>query len=199
MGLIIVIDEGKDVMKIQNLKMDGIGGIKNCLEIDFSDGFNVICGANGIGKSTILDTICDAFSGQAMVKKNALCNTGHYLLTIKTEKGQETVEKRVTDSEPGKRNYSMSRADVKDILLFRVGRKIPYRQMNSISRDPGRIQNDNNKVAAFGVDEKEIKNWFDNRYCFIDKEDALTENQKRIFSFQRKLLAVWIKMFLLKR
>lgn len=199
MGLIIVIDEGKDVMKIQNLKMDGIGGIKNCLEIDFSDGFNVICGANGIGKSTILDTICDAFSGQAMVKKNALCNTGHYMLTIKTEKGQETVEKRVTDSEPGKRNYSMSRADVKDILLFRVGRKIPYRQMNSISRDPGRIQNDNNKVAAFGVDEKEIKNWFDNRYCFIDKEDALTENQKRIFSFQRKLLAFWIKMFLLKR
>ena len=182
MRSVMIIDEGNDTMKLKSLKIDGIGGIKNSLEINFSDRFNVICGANGIGKSTILNAIGDAFSGQAMVKKNALCNLGHYCLTIETEKGLETVEKRVTDFEPDKKNFSMSRPDVKDILLFRVGRKIPYRQMNSISRDPGRIQNDNNRIAAFGVNEKEIKNWFDNRYCFIDKEGSLTENQKKNFS-----------------
>lgn len=189
MRLVSIINE-EDSMKVKKLKMDGIGGIKNSLEIHFTDGFNVICGANGIGKSTILNTIGDAFCGQALVKKNALCDMGHYYLSIETEKRLEVVEQRVSDFEPEKRNYSISRPDVKDIMFFKAGRSIPYRQMNSISRDPGRVQNDNNRIVASGVDEKEIKNWFANRYCFIDKENALTVNQKKNFLLAKEAFGI---------
>jgi len=47
-------------MKIEKLNLSGIGGIKE-LEINFHNGFNVICGPNGIGKTTILKTIVHAF------------------------------------------------------------------------------------------------------------------------------------------
>ena len=43
-----------DSLKIQHIKIDGIGGIIN-LELDFKDGLNLICGTNGIGKTTILE------------------------------------------------------------------------------------------------------------------------------------------------
>lgn len=48
-------------MKINSLTIDGIGGIKH-LDLKFNDKMNVICGANGIGKSTILNIIADAFN-----------------------------------------------------------------------------------------------------------------------------------------
>lgn len=48
-------------MKINSLTINGIGGIKH-LDLKFNDKLNVICGANGIGKSTILNIIADAFN-----------------------------------------------------------------------------------------------------------------------------------------
>lgn len=47
-------------MKIKLLVIDGIAGIQH-LELNFNQSINVICGINGIGKTTILDVIADAF------------------------------------------------------------------------------------------------------------------------------------------
>ncbi|MDB5119788.1 MAG: hypothetical protein JWN56_1006 [Sphingobacteriales bacterium] len=38
----------------------GIGPIKN-LELAFDNHFNIICGQNGIGKTTILDCLAQSF------------------------------------------------------------------------------------------------------------------------------------------
>ena len=70
-------------MKINSLTINGIGGIKH-LDLKFNDKLNVICGANGIGKSTILNIIADAFNAgySSKLKRNALCNNGDYLIDI---------------------------------------------------------------------------------------------------------------------
>lgn len=71
-------------MKIKSLSIDGIGGIQH-LELSFIDGINVICGANGIGKTTILDVIADAFTNErSKLKRNALCKEGKYNIEIDT-------------------------------------------------------------------------------------------------------------------
>lgn len=48
-------------MKIKQIIVSGVGGIKE-LKLEFDEHFNVICGANGIGKTTILNIIADAFA-----------------------------------------------------------------------------------------------------------------------------------------
>lgn len=45
---------------IEKIIIQGIGGITN-LELPFKNGLNLICGTNGIGKTTILECISHAF------------------------------------------------------------------------------------------------------------------------------------------
>ena len=64
-------------MKIKSLVIDGIAGIQH-LELCFVDGINVICGVNGIGKTTILDLVSDAFNADVSgkLKRNAMSKFG---------------------------------------------------------------------------------------------------------------------------
>lgn len=79
-------------MKINNLTIDGVGGIRN-LELSFNDGFNVICGANGIGKTTILNTVADAFSNSGeLLKRNSMVAEGKYCIGYFDITGKEVVE-----------------------------------------------------------------------------------------------------------
>lgn len=57
-------------MKIISAEIKQIGGLKD-LTVNFTRGMNIICGPNGIGKSTILDTVSFAFTyGYSHIKKN---------------------------------------------------------------------------------------------------------------------------------
>ena len=86
-------------MRINNLDIKGIGGIKQ-LKLNFCNGFNVICGANGIGKTTILNIIADAFAnGETKLRRNAECDEGQY--TIQYSDGKKDDEIIVSGSSHG--------------------------------------------------------------------------------------------------
>ena len=50
-----------DKMKINNLHITNVGNISD-LDLNFNPRMNVICGTNGIGKTTILNSIAACFS-----------------------------------------------------------------------------------------------------------------------------------------
>ena len=50
-------------MKIDFVELAGFRGVRDKLRIDFSDGFVVLAGRNGSGKSTVIDAIDFALSG----------------------------------------------------------------------------------------------------------------------------------------
>ena len=63
MEIVNLIIEGNLYMNkfaIEKITIQGIGGITN-LELPFKNGLNLICGTNGIGKTTILECISHAF------------------------------------------------------------------------------------------------------------------------------------------
>lgn len=172
--------EGKP-MKIKSLKISGVGGITE-LELEFNEQFNVICGANGIGKTTILNIISDAFSSNtpSVLKRNALYEIGKYTIEINKQKN-DTVEdidvkeqtikdfKPITDTYPGGwQNYARS------ILTFKPSRDITYINLDSISSDPEREDFRNGTLSSSGVSALDIKNWFVNRYLFVDKSGSLS-------------------------
>ena len=48
-------------MRINKLKIEGVGGIKS-IDLSFIEKMNLLCGPNGIGKTTILESIAHIFS-----------------------------------------------------------------------------------------------------------------------------------------
>jgi DNA repair ATPase RecN len=62
-------------LRVQSLQISDIGCFEK-IDLQFSSGFNLICGANGVGKSTILSIIARAFSHHpSQLRRRALSST----------------------------------------------------------------------------------------------------------------------------
>ena len=166
-------------MKIECLKISGIGGIRE-LSLTFNPGFNAICGPNGIGKSTILTIIANAFaSNSAMIKRNAAYEVGKYSIQF-TNLGGVLQEKNqiVTEFAPQKAEHNYNACDETSyIMYFKENRIIDYSNLNSIPRDV-----DSNKYTISlgletGISVMDLKGWFDNRCLFGALGNSLTVEQ----------------------
>lgn len=180
-------------MRIKSLVVDGIGGIQH-LELQFIDSMNVICGANGIGKTTILDIISDAFSSNisSKLKRNALCEKGSYFISVSDIENQilektEDVEKFQPNTEVyrgGWQHYS------NNLLYFGIDRNINYTKLESVTSDPERKDYIVGQMAVNGIQANDIKNWFVNRYLFVDKRGSLTNEQIENYKLAEKAFGV---------
>lgn len=180
-------------MRIKSLVVDGIGGIQH-LELQFIDSMNVICGANGIGKTTILDIISDAFSFNisSKLKRNALCEKGSYFISVSDIENQilektEDVEKFQPNTEVyrgGWQRYS------NNLLYFGIDRNINYTKLESVTSDPERKDYIVGQMAVNGIQANDIKNWFVNRYLFVDKRGSLTNEQIENYKLAEKAFGV---------
>nr|WP_293835179.1 ATP-binding protein [uncultured Arsenicibacter sp.] len=58
-------------MRVNKLKIEGVGGIVD-LELNFNASMNVLCGPNGIGKTTVLESIAHIFTNgdTSILKRN---------------------------------------------------------------------------------------------------------------------------------
>jgi len=56
-------------MKVKKIKIEGVGGIES-LSLDLHDNMNLVCGPNGIGKTTVLEVISHVFfNGDTQILK----------------------------------------------------------------------------------------------------------------------------------
>ena len=58
-------------MKIKHLLIEGVGGLES-IELEFDDHMNLLCGPNGIGKTTVVEIIAHLFSAgnTTILKRN---------------------------------------------------------------------------------------------------------------------------------
>lgn len=166
-------------MRVNSLKISGVGGIKE-LKLDFHSGFNVICGANGIGKTTILNIIADSFVAQhSALKRNASYEQASYDIEYLGSDGVPHTKHQVIkefDPESSKDGRTSS-VDSLSILAFSVNRMIPYHSLPAVPKDIHREQTAAGNMLKTDIDSKELKGWFENRILFSELSGSITAEQ----------------------
>lgn len=179
-------------MYIKSLSISGIGGIRE-LNLHFQQGFNVLCGPNGIGKTTILNIITDAFSGaNSLLKRHSLYKLGRYTIGfVGKDHSERTRTLEVKEFDPLKHEHGRYASDETPyLMLFSINRFIDYQQLANVPRDSDFNNYTIGSILPNGVPISDMKGWFVNRFLFYDKEESMTEEQKRNFRIAERCFSV---------
>lgn len=175
-------------MHLSKLQITGVGGIDD-LSLSFDRGMNIICGPNGIGKSTILDAIAHSFSlGQTnILKVNAKAKKSE--VTAKVVREEKEVDIRYQlQTEPDE--IQSFYAATREVMLFRVNRTFVYRALDAVSRDTQKQDPHYWEELRSGITLHDTKNWFVNRYLYSAHKGALTDVQLKNFETATKCFAI---------
>ncbi|MGX5620864.1 AAA family ATPase [Bacillus cereus] len=173
------------MLVIKELKIDGIGGI-NSLKLNFNEGLNLICGPNGVGKTTILESIGHMFSNgsRSKVKRNVKSDQGSceisystFLDTIQTQSCilRNYEENDSLDWHGGNANLA------KEVIVFKAQRSFTYTQLDSLRKDTETSDGKFLEDSMNGIQFFDFKNWFIHRFLFSHVDNELTTVQKENF------------------
>ncbi len=195
-GDTIVIDKFSNItilgehMHINELSIENIGCIKK-LDLKFNDRFNVICGVNGIGKTTILDIISNQFSkGVNSLTRRSLVTFGRYTIYF-THNGQKKhASTKITRFAPDEVNNILFTESGRDLIKVTTQRDIDYQRAFSISSDPERSESTITKINQFGLHSEDLKAWFVNRFAFYDKLESLSQEEKDNYELTKSIFGI---------
>lgn len=149
------------MLNLTELQISNIGPITD-LTLHFHSHFNIICGGNGIGKTTILDCIAQTFTnGKASVKKTAGTEQGFWKLTGTSNNVpfDKTVETKLFRPDEQYNNAGLLENN-NQIIVFRTHRDIVYQNLHAISQNETKNVNVYSEEVVNGTSSQEIKNWF---------------------------------------
>lgn len=187
--------DGRKSMKINKISIDGVGGIRN-LNINFNEGLNLICGPNGIGKTTILESIFAPFvpsmSDIPGLKRNALSEKGVIDVSIVSDKSIKNAKIIINGIDPNSvTGGSIWNKLCKEIIFFKTHRDINYISVDSIKKD---AKNSDYAIAntqvKSGVSSSDIKQWFINRFMWSAHCDGLSYAQKKNFELAKSCFSI---------
>lgn len=176
-----ILGNGEKSMKIEKMTIDNINGIKH-LDLTFNGGLNLICGENGVGKTTIIKAIAYQFSDRkdGFIKKRYDSEKG--IVRICSEYDFDYTYE-VTDYTPGfpaTKDLPLERAISNDIIYFSSSRNIYYQKVKSILPSDTEkeidLLKDSCELLSTGMKE-DIKRWLIQRFIFSKLEDSLDEHK----------------------
>ncbi|MGF6354091.1 putative ATP-binding protein involved in virulence [Paenibacillus sp. 4624] len=164
-------------MKLSTLHIEGIGGLEK-LNLSFNPHVNIICGPNGIGKSTILECISQFFTARPneFLKKKADHDSGFAELTTDTS---EVFRLKRTNFHPnetaGMQLGSGGTEYAQYVIYIKTSRSFDYIPLKAVGSDS--ITDPRNAILS-GMSATDAKNWFVNRYLWSAHPDSITEAQR---------------------
>jgi len=175
-------------IKIKSILISNINGI-NELEIPFNDGCNVLCGPNGIGKTTILEAVAHSLSaGQSSIlRKKSGEVSGKISASFKIDEGDEVSTNSVNEFEPNiKTQFNGLHQYSPYLLSLKISRTFPYQLLSSVSMDPDKPIHASYEEAKSGININDVKNWFVNRFLYSAHQGSMTATQLLNFEMAKK-------------
>jgi predicted ATP-binding protein involved in virulence len=177
-----------------------VGGIES-LELEFDPHVNILCGPNGIGKTTVLECVAHAFSaGQTTIlKRHAKSESSKIDVALCIDGQQKNVAitfKEFVPSEHAQIN-ALHQLSAK-LISLKVNRTLEYRPLNAVEKDTKKDLPHTYAEARQGVALTDVKNWFVNRYLF-SKHENLSCSQKANYELARSSFSALSENFTFSR
>jgi hypothetical protein len=170
-------------MRVRRIEISGIGGITS-LELTFKDGINLLCGPNGVGKTTVLECIGHSFSGGStlLLPRNVKATEGS--ISISTEpplpNPHKIVRKFFHPGEQSSEGVAGYQQLANQVLILKTNRTFEYQTLGAIARDPQKDLGTFIQEASRGIGFQDIKNWLVLRECGPFTKKASLERNKQI-------------------
>jgi predicted ATP-dependent endonuclease of OLD family len=168
------------MLRVKNIRIENVNGIR-LLELPLNDGVNIICGPNGIGKTTIVESIVGSLIPlNQRLTRNVNYVFGQVATSIDFDNQLFNSIIRI-DSYAGQNHvYNNHHQFVRDVMFFRPNRLVLYQVLNAIQKQELKTYD---RVAqeyqSAGIALEPSKNWLAHRdiYAHYPSGD-LTENNK---------------------
>lgn len=165
-------------MKIKEIELKNIGCIRH-LHLDFNENMNILCGPNGVGKTTIIESVASMFIyGHPTVKRNVAGDIGslHAKIEVDEHIKDKTIE--IKKFNPLESENASSFSDLTSkIISIKISRNFGYSKLAAIPSDQSRDQPTLWNETISGVTFDGVKGWFVNRYLYSAREGTLSEEQ----------------------
>lgn len=177
---------------IKSLVLKDVGPFSDlAVEMKSEPGLNLICGGNGIGKTTILEALVACFSegSQHKLKRRQSAEYGSVHLQYLADTESRIVNLKIEKFDPEQGDYTHYQHGLgENIVNVRAIRDFSYMRQVSISRDPDFNQQAFGHKAAGDPQPSEIKSWLTNRYLLrphADKSSWTNQMKSNLLTAER--------------
>lgn len=156
---------------------------------------NILCGANGVGKTTILECVAHAFVQQAssVLKRKAGSEKGGIEVSLTGVDGNAKLAS-ITVAEFGPSAspswYGGLHDESEFLLSLKVVRGFEYQSLVSITKDVDRSKYRSSADAASGVNVSEVKGWLVNRIVYSGLSGSLSDEQLYNLNLTKKFFSI---------
>jgi predicted ATP-binding protein involved in virulence len=189
-------------MKLTELTINGVGGIKS-LHVKFRPDMNIICGPNGIGKSTLLHAASFPFlfGSTQKIKRNITSKIGNISLTIQDNSTSYNPVADIDIHLPTQaiQHYTNSGFDKRKLIKFETMRNFDYKQLDALNADRSLSDDAISQQLNSGVNLHDIKDWFAKRDLFENVKNGYGPNTIKNIHLARECISILNPQFSFNR
>lgn len=183
-------------MYINQIKIIGVSGIHE-LKLKFNRKVNILCGPNGIGKTSVLESIAHLFVvsvfGSKVIKRNVSYEEA--VIEANLDIAGEIIERKLNfntfqPNSDAKFSIADDKIDSSYLISIKATRNFTYEELQSVSKDISQVRHELSSSAAIGIKFQNIKQWFVNRFLYSAHEGSLTVEQIENFKLAKHCLSI---------